>query len=146
MVRLRALLERCEAAEGPDRELDQEAFGLLGDPPISDGMRDLYRAPTYTASIDAAHALVAKVFPNWWITAGLCSLTGHASIGPDYNGPAGERLKREFPVEKFDGGFDADLAPGDGRHRTCYAILSCILQALIVREEQRAGEEKEVAS
>lgn len=80
-------------------------------------------------SLEAAFAQVAYELPGWWITAGLCSLTGHASIGPDYNSPEhGERLRREFPEDLFDG-FHSDLAPGDGLHRTCEAILDCLAQA-----------------
>lgn len=166
ITRLRSLLERCEAAKGSDRELDEAIMSLfhfrakrfLGVTYVGGGraMSNVWvshktgkwvstHAHDFTASIDAAVALIEKVLPDWWHTAGLCSLTGHASIGPDYNGPAGERLKREFTVEKFDSGFDADLAPGDGPHRTCYAILHCILQALIKIEEQRAASAQEVA-
>jgi hypothetical protein len=81
-------------------------------------------------SIDAAVSVLNRVLPGWWHTAGLCSLTGHASIGPDYNGPDGERLRREFPPERFDAGFDADLAPGDGTARLCQALMNCLVQAL----------------
>lgn len=143
LTALKELLERVEKAEGPDRELDEETIAAIGGKQKRGdwwiGHSYIGRvAPPYTSSIDACVALIEKVLPDWWHTAGLCSLTGHASIGPDYNGPAGERLRREFPVERFDGKFDADLAPGDGKHRTCYALLHCILQALIAKEESNA--------
>jgi hypothetical protein len=98
---------------------------------------------TITGSVDAALALVARVLPGWWVTSGLRSLSGHASIGPDYNGPEAERLRAEFPPERFDhGGFDADLKPGDGLHRQCLAILACLLSAklaLLTQEESNGA-------
>lgn len=95
-----------------------------------DGWQGMKNVPAFTASVDAARALVKRSLPDWWVTSGLCSLSGHASIGPDYNGSAAERLKAEFPPECFDhGGFDADLGPGDGPHRECLAIIACILSA-----------------
>lgn len=146
---LKELLERVQKAEGARRTLDwhiAEAFDTPEPWPVTSGMWPPFMEgskfdkaiPRYTSSLDACVALIEKVLPDWWHTAGLCSLTGHASIGPDYNGPAGERLRREFPVELFDGKFDADLAPGDGKHRTCYALLHCILSALIAKEESGA--------
>ncbi|MHC2090045.1 hypothetical protein [Methylobacterium sp. CM6244] len=75
----------------------------------------------------------AKALPDFWMSSGLCSMTGHASIGPDYNGPAGERLRAEWPEADFHSGFHADIAPGDGPHRECFAILSCMLQAMLAR-------------
>ena len=70
-------------------------------------------------------------FPGWWISCGLCGLTGHASIGPDYNSKdQGDRLRREYPdVDVFDSGFHADLAPGDGWDRVAEAVRNCIEQA-----------------
>lgn len=93
----------------------------------------------FTTSIAAARSLTHRVFPDWWVTSGLCNLSGHASIGPDYNGPARERLLREFPVERFDGKFDCDLHPGGEIGSECRAILSCILQAQIAVMKERRG-------
>jgi hypothetical protein len=76
------LVERCEQATGPDRELDASIFKALGAPvpfqffnklvaltfdeaeqcyfaPIGD-MRVRYEPPTYTASLDAAMTLVPE--------------------------------------------------------------------------------------
>jgi len=134
---LRELLERVKAAEGPDRRLDTHLhlFMIHGVKPYA-GMAASLDVHTYTLSVDAALWLVGHALPDWWVTSGLCSLSGHASIGPDYNGPAAERLKAEFPPDRFDhGGFDADLSPGDGPHRQCYAILACLLQALLTIQE-----------
>lgn len=86
-----------------------------------------------TVSVDAAVALIWRRLPGWWQSSGLCSLTGHASIGPDYNGLDAERLRREWPEERFHEGFHADLKPGDGRHRQCLALLHCLIQAEMAR-------------
>lgn len=51
---LRALLERLEKAEGPSRGLDMDLGNTLGEPMI----------PRYSASLDAAVALCARVHPT----------------------------------------------------------------------------------
>lgn len=147
---LNGLLERVTEAPTADPMLDRELCWHLGVEPWAGspfehigfcmpGSKMAKATPAATRSVDAALALVSRVLPGWWVTSGLCSLSGHASIGPDYNGPAGERLKAEFPPERFDhGGFDADLKPGDGPHRQCLAILACLLSAklaLLTQEE-----------
>lgn len=86
--------------------------------------------PNLTRSITAARELITRVLPDFWVTSGLCALSGHASIGPDYNGPAGARLRAEWPEADFHDGIHADLAPGDGPHRECAALLTCLLTAL----------------
>jgi hypothetical protein len=165
---LRALLALVEEAKAGSRELDEAIHGaLLPDDPwwqaivegrrlVAAGQEDTkidacncnLRADSwavsaqvkeYSTSVDKARALAAKLLPDFWMSSGLCSLTGHASIGPDYNGPAGDRLRSEWPEADFHSGFDADLKPGDGPHRECYAILSCMLQGLLAKEELAAG-------
>lgn len=139
---LRRLLPRIQFADGPDRRLDYEIFRAFADKDAANPW-DPKEGHFYTSSVDAALALVSRVLPGWWVTSGLCSLSGHASIGPDYNGPAGERLKAKFPPERFDhGGFDADLSPGDGPHRQCYAILAALLTALLASQEPGTGGER----
>ncbi len=81
---LRSILARLEAATGPDRELDAEiAIALLDAPKLASGKKvrrtdlraskegyvhhkaDLcYSANHYTASIDAAVALIERVLPG----------------------------------------------------------------------------------
>jgi hypothetical protein len=129
VMTLDRLVQGVNAASGPDRRLDYELFRAFAEKDAANYW-DPKVGHFYTSSVDAALSLVARVLPGWWVTSGLCSLSGHASIGPDYNGPDGERLKAEFPPERFDhGGFDADLKPGDGPHRQCLAILACLLSA-----------------
>lgn len=55
-----ALAERCEAATRGDRELDGDIYCDLGLAPFVEGAYDAYRAPAYTASLDAALALVPE--------------------------------------------------------------------------------------
>lgn len=161
MTDLPHLLTRIESAEKASRELDfaialasglyqlQEPEGGREEGDTTQYVRYVHPSyktvwsgsigacvPEITASVDAARAFVDRLFPDFWVTSGLCSLTGHASIGPDYNGPNGDRLRQEWPEEKFHEGFSADLAPGDGQHRECLAILHCAVQALITKGEE----------
>lgn len=91
-----------------------------------------------TRSLDAARDFVARHLPNFYVTSGLCELSGHASIGPDYNGSQGDRLKAEWDEDKYHSGFSADLVPGGDMYAECLAIVHCVLQALIAKEEIEA--------
>ncbi len=82
--------------------------------------------PAYTGIIDAALRLMPAGF--FW-TCGGCYLTGHVTIGPDYNGPLGERLHRQFPVTQWNDGVSFDLALGDGPQRTAMAICAAVVWA-----------------
>lgn len=133
-LRLATLLVLLGEPDGPDRDLDVALDRLLG------LTRPPDEAPPYTASLDAARAFVAAALPGFWVSSGLCGLTGHASLGPDYNGRAGERLHREWPldVEGAVETWNEDLAPGDGLHRECRAILACAVRALAYQHERAA--------
>ncbi|TNC14866.1 hypothetical protein FF100_04620 [Methylobacterium terricola] len=131
---LRALLARVEEAEGGDLMLEADLLALLGGPIHDWPKRWLGLGFHPTLRVDEARDLIRRVLPDWWASSGLCSLTGHASIGPDYNGPAAERLKAEWPEERFHEGFHADLKPGDGPHRECLALIAALLSALLARE------------
>lgn len=155
ITRLRSLLERCEKAEGPSMEMDGRLavlFGVVsekrrpggyyaffaeprrpGDSSFLGGYWDeegrAYKSlgqcitcPQYTASLDAAVALIEKALPGWVYTADS-SLNEVQLFSPAWpDGPSSD---------------------GHGATMTL-AYLSALLKALIVREEQRAGEEKEV--
>lgn len=62
------LIERIEAASGPDRELDHEIYEYLGSPVVrmvsatTHGTDLVNWAPFYTASVDAALTLVPEGF------------------------------------------------------------------------------------
>ena len=177
VVALRALLKRVEAATGADPELDAEiAKGLslylyvtfypfpLNGEAYWEGaevrhsrevepFEDYTPIPKYTASIDAAIALIERVLPGWWWSIGTCCLSDDARIAPDYNSPIhGDRLKREFPLPEprqewidelgstygpFDGGLDTDWRPPGN---VPLALLESLLRALIHIEETRLND------
>lgn len=76
---MRDLIERLEKASGPDRELDwriAEKFDIPERwptsalwPPFMPKSKYDKSIPSFTASIDAAVALVERVLPgwNWWL-------------------------------------------------------------------------------
>lgn len=59
--KLLALAYAVEKLTGPDREVDGEIYCALGLAPFAEGAFDAYRAPAYTASLDAAMTLVGPV-------------------------------------------------------------------------------------
>ncbi|SFI80342.1 hypothetical protein [Methylobacterium brachiatum] len=122
----------------PDPALDAYLELILRSTPLS--VYDPPEGPSpYTGSLDAARAFVAEALPGFWVSSGLCDLTGHASLGPDYNGPHGEPLFREWPEDKCPCEWSEDLAPGDGIGRECRAILAAAVRALAHRHELTAA-------
>jgi hypothetical protein len=83
----------------------------------------------YHSSISETQALVERFLPGFWYSSGVCKLSGHASIGPDFNGYP--ELKTVWPEQPSD--FSEDLAPGS-QEAQCFALLSCLVQALIAKE------------
>lgn len=147
---MKDLIERLEKATGPDRELDGAIWCAVNGYEFLmwDGAGCCYMAKRrgwiaadhikmFSASLDAALTLVPSGF--YW-TCGLCELSGHVTIGPDYNGSQRERLMREWPEDQYHEGFSEDLMPGDGIHRVCLAI--CIA-ALHAKSAQPSGAEVE---
>lgn len=152
------LKKRVEAEVGEDLPLDSEVYWrfvvLQGDrareidfsarveKPVD--WRLFERLPQsewcFTSSIAAARSLVGAVFPDWRIASGFCNSNAYANIGPDYDGPARERLLVEFPIKWFDAGFECDRYPGGEIGSECRAIVSCVLQAQIavLRERQES--------
>lgn len=116
-------------ADGPDAELDRMIAALIRNETLNDIL-------PYTASLDAARSFVSVALPGFWVSSGICGLTGQCSLGPDYHGPQRLRLLIEWPISECPESWSDDLAPGDARHRECYAILSCAVQALINRQER----------
>ncbi|MBE0561827.1 MAG: hypothetical protein IH622_13575 [Ochrobactrum anthropi] len=56
------LIDRLSKLDAPDREVDREIWEyLFGDKPVDFSMPLM----EYTASVDAAIALAARVFPGW---------------------------------------------------------------------------------
>jgi hypothetical protein len=141
----RADLRRVELAlvDGgePDRVLDAALEMVLRGTPLS--VFDPPEGPApYTGSLDAARGFVAEALPGFWVSSGLCALTGHASLGANYNGPDRERLFREWPKAECPCDWSEDLAPGDGIGRECRAILAAAVRALAHRHELADAERR----
>jgi hypothetical protein len=94
---MKDLIERLEAATGPDRELDVAIIYALhpdigpyrphcvGEEPIF--WNEPYRkraCPKFTSSIEAELTLVPK---GWAWGVGCCCVSDDAWITPDYNSP-----------------------------------------------------------
>lgn len=101
------LIARVEKLEGPDRVADKWLAALYGP---SGGPR----APYYTASLDAALALVERVLPDWrW------SLF---SWSADPNGPFVACMACDEPVTMS--------VSSDGRRSPAVALILALLHAL----------------
>lgn len=73
--KIEELIGRLERATGPDREIDDALRIAFGYPP---------KPWDYTASIDAALALVERVLPGWFWRAGhVPAIHWHNGIGYD---------------------------------------------------------------
>ncbi len=125
---LQALLERVEKAEGPDEEVDMQLC-LLAYPEImavsekrDDGFwyhkqwGRMSVPANYTASIDAAVALVEKMLPGW---------TGHLDFGGSQACAYAIRPLTEGPLVE---------------HRAfattpALALIAALLRALIAQEK-----------
>jgi hypothetical protein len=144
--KLRALLKRVEAATGPDAELDAEIakgltlysnvtfypFSLHGEAYWEgtevlhdrDGepFEDYTPIPKYTASIDAATALIGCVLPGrYWVTFGQwCVEGGHT--------PGAQIDAGRFPFIVTNAATPA------------LALCEAMLHALIASEETRAND------
>lgn len=137
--KLRELLERCEKASGPDREIDRTiamTFGRMnGTVPVCAGYVGI---GSFTSSIDAAVRLVQDILPGWWWKVGTCSVSDDACIAPDFNSPIhGDRLQAQFPNvvpgSELDAGFDVDRRPAGN---PALALLESLLRALISQAEE----------
>lgn len=79
--------------------------------------------PEDTSSLASAIARMERELPGWWWSTGSCSVSAHASIGPDRLGQDAGLLA----MKTFDDGFHQDLS----RPSTCAdALNDCIDQAL----------------
>ena len=134
---LRSLLQRVEAATGADRELDGDLFwslfvvpsglgkevggsrlvNLLG--PNGDAWRHWIHVdwPPYTASVDAALALVEKVLPGAWFMMETFGYTEDRRAGAELSAEGIEHTRHE-----------AKTIP--------LAIVAALLTALIAQDEE----------
>lgn len=86
--RTTAILERVIAAAGPDADIDAELHKLF--PPAwlrKRGRNRRENIPQYTASVDAAVALVGRELPGWIWRLCTCSISDDAWVCPDFNHP-----------------------------------------------------------
>lgn len=139
MTEIGELLERVKAATGPDRKLDRaiglsvgglksvEEFGMAGNwwERFTEGGLTV-GLPPYTASIDAALALVERVLPGW-VVSDLSQNSRHAGD------PWGCELALYFGSEPSKNrsafsGWDFPTAP--------LAILTALLSALTALQDQ----------
>ena len=81
--------------------------------------------PTDTDNLAKAIQVFEYLLPGWWWTVGACSVSRHASCGPDVAGPDAALLEQP----KFDEGFHCDDPDG-----TCAsALLNVLKQALAAK-------------
>ena len=115
MSKLLELAERCEKAEGPDGDL-----GL--DISIALDLPTPHKCPT--EFLDAAILTVPK---GWWWSAGDCSVSSDASVGPDV-----AYCDKDL-LAKFDAGLHADLPHPSN---PALALCSVALRAQAALEDQ----------
>lgn len=129
---LASLLTRVEGLTGPDREVDaliwlrftsgatrelktvKSAKSLWPDYTIDetrDAFRTLVSPPPYTASLDAALALVERVRPDWYVRIQGCNSAWYAEINPTRAG-------------SFHGSFEANGSTAP------LALLAALLKSL----------------
>lgn len=79
------LLERLDAAKGPDRAIDIEVGKLWADPPFNVTDKVLQNAqpvcPHFTASVDAALSAAAHLLPGWSIRMSYGEGYKHPNVG-----------------------------------------------------------------
>ena len=138
---VRELLAKVQAATGPDREIDAALALLAGEPQTFFGQFGLsldhfgevdgpecfrdarwaggghsYVAPTYTASLDAALALIERVLPRWSLRLSLSEGYRHPCVV----------MGRSYPTNK-------SVAV---EHRSApLAIIAAGLSALLAQQE-----------
>jgi hypothetical protein len=159
MKHLKALLaEVCEAPFGStelDSHIAQTLFAyckkdIRDMPPLGRYLFDDITALTvihqstlrgFTTDIKTALFLIR--YQPWFWTIGECDLSGHVTIGPDYNGPEGECLKKQWPVDIWHGGINFDLR--DGLNRVERALVAANI-VRIAATGQLPGMMEEVAT
>lgn len=127
------LIAKMGVLSGPSREVDRIIDHHLFFPNeaprnLELSIRDEWPVPAYTASLDAAIALVKRVLPGWGYRVATCCVSDDAWVFSDFNCPVhGERLKREFD-ESVDWVeiTDVDLRPSG---REPIALLIALLKA-----------------
>ncbi len=114
---LRDLYDRTLEPVSDEAQVSQEIHAaLLGVPGT---------AANYFVDLQSVQTLVRRMFPQASITAGLCYLSGHATVIPE---PGDGRDARRY---------DEDIHEDDGvasvSHQ-CVALLRCLIAAVLDRE------------
>ena len=118
---LRALLARVEGAAGADEAMDDDLWAAFGNPNTG----SLY---DYTASVDAALALVGRVMLERMWTIGSVETGGYAA---SVEGP----LKREASTPYGVGEFYREPMWCDHAPTPALALLAALLRAKIAETE-----------
>lgn len=88
---------------------------------------------TDTGDFAAAVEEFERLLPDWFFCCGACSVSRHASCGPDRHGRDGDLLKIKSTI--FDRGFHADLANGT----MADALRHVMRQGLAAKRAYEAG-------
>lgn len=128
------IIARLENATGPDRDLDR----LIAK---ETGAFEIIEAKNYTASLDAAIALVERILPGWGWRVATCCVSDDAYVFPDFNSPErGQDLLDRLPVcpdgeNEWSNFTDVDQRPPG---RPAIALLTALFIAL--EELDRIGQ------
>ena len=119
---------------GPYQPYDQEdVSGMVG--------WNAFTVPPYTASLDAAIALVERMLPGWGWRVATCCVSDDAYVFPDFNSPEhGQDLLDRLPVcpdgeNEWSNFTDVDQRPPG---RPAIALLTALFIAL--EELERIGQ------
>lgn len=133
----RVEIELARPGAGADIVLDAIIEVLAHGGCVREGATVLRQVPAYTAFLDAASSFVRKTLPGFYLVSGSCARTGHASLGPDYDGPDCQRLFQEWPRDGVvESGWHEELPHSDGPHREPRAILAAAVRALTHANER----------
>lgn len=88
--------------------------------------------PETIGTLNKAIKRIETELPGWWWSGGACSVSAHASVGPDMN----SRDKALLEHRQFDEGFHADLAQPASVGE---ALQDCIDQALAAKRALATG-------
>lgn len=136
------LLERVGAATGPDREIDAEiAWACLEEDwssgperAVSEPFAHIKMLPEYTASLDAALALVERVLPGW-----LPSVEKRRGLGAPPTGMVSADIAGRSGWEGWTGRvrLTAGIYYFENAPTPAIALLAAMLRAI----KQQCGEE-----
>lgn len=142
------LIERLEALDGPDREIDREIGCLWPEPrpfnlAISEMHSGLPICPAFTSDLNAPVKLLERILPGFAWKVGTCCVSDDAWVVPDLNCPIhGERLLKQYGEPEFgsiwDAGVDIDRRPsGTVAIALCLAVVTAYAETLKMTEAKK---------